>query len=90
MKSRVRAKGHEDLKDSLFISAKVRPVAKYNENSLRKLPGRLFTSKATHIQAMTKSFKPMIDKISGRIGNTQYVDELNLKLGARVMLILLA
>ena len=36
---------------------------------------------------MSKTFKPKIDKESGRIGDTQYVDELRLKLGARVMLI---
>ena len=36
---------------------------------------------------MSKSYKPKIDKKSGRIGDTQYVDELNLKIGARVMLI---
>ena len=36
---------------------------------------------------MAKSYKPRIDKITGRIGDTQYVDELYLKIGARVMLI---
>ena len=36
---------------------------------------------------MTKSFKPKIDKATGRIGDTQYVDNLNLKMGSRVMLI---
>ena len=36
---------------------------------------------------MTKSYKPKIDKASGRIGDTQYVDHLNLKIGSRVMLI---
>ena len=36
---------------------------------------------------MSKSYKPKIDKKSGRIGDTHYVDELNIKKGARVMLI---
>jgi ATP-dependent exoDNAse (exonuclease V) alpha subunit len=71
----------------LFISAKVKPVASYNEKAINKLPGKLFVSRATHIQAMTKSYKPRVDKITGRIGDTQYVDELNLKNRARVMLI---
>ena len=44
-------------------------------------------SKAVHIQVMSKNFKPKVDKESGRISDTQYVDELNLKIGARVMLI---
>ena len=32
-------------------------------------------------------YKPRIDSITGRIGDTQYVDKLNLMIGARVMLI---
>ena len=82
----MRTKGHEDLRNTLFISAKVEPVAKYNKNSCEKLPGKLHECKATHFQALTKSFKPKIDK-TGRIGDTQYVDALNFKMGARVMLI---
>ena len=35
---------------------------------------------------MTKSFRPKLDKV-GRIGETQFVDKLYLKVGARVMLI---
>ena len=87
LKTRVRPVGHQDLKGGLFISAKVKPVATYNEKAINKLPGKLYVSKATHIQAMSKSYKPKVDKISGRVGDTQYVDELNLKIGARVMLI---
>ena len=87
LKSRIRTNGHADLKDALFISAKVKPVARYNENALNRLPGKMYVSKATHIQAMTKSYKPKIDKTTGRIGDTQYVNELNLKIGSRVMLI---
>ena len=87
LKSRVRQKGHSDLKGALFISAKVKPVAKFNEIALNKTPGKLYISKAWHMQALSKSFKPKIEKKSGRIGDTQFVDELNLKIGARVMLI---
>ena len=87
LKSRVRPNGHPDLKDALFISAKVKPVASFNEKAINKLPGKLYVSRATHIQAMSKSYKPKVDKITGRIGDTHYVDELNLKNGARVMLI---
>ena len=87
LKTRVRVKGHSDLKEALFISAKVLPVSKFNKKALDRISGKLYVSKATHIQAMTKSFKPQIDGITGRISDTQYVDELNLKIGARVMLI---
>ena len=87
LSGRVRPKGHKDIGGALFISAKVKPVSKFNQNAVDKLPGKLYVSKAIHIQAMSKTFKPKIDKESGRIGDTQYVDELKLKLGARVMLI---
>ena len=87
LKSKVRPKGDSDLKAALFISAKVKPVKKFNEIALNKTPGKLYVSKARHMQALSKSFKPKIVKKSGRIGDTQFVDELNLKKGARVMLI---
>ena len=75
LKNRVRPNGHPDLKGALFISALVKPVAGYNEKAINRLAGKLFVSRATHIQAMSTNFKPKIDKISGRIGSTQYVNE---------------
>ena len=87
LKSRVRTKGHADTKGALFISAKVIPVAKFNDISLIKTAGKLYVSQATHIQAMAKTYKPKIDKKSGRIGDTQFVDEFKFKIGARVILI---
>ena len=39
LKTRVRTKGHSDTKGALFISAKVIPVAKFNEISLNKTAG---------------------------------------------------
>ena len=87
LKARVRPRGHSDLKKALFISAKVKPVTIFNEKALNEIPGKLYTCKATHIQPMVKTYKPRVDKVTGRIGDTQYVDELHLKIGARVMLI---
>ena len=62
LKTRIRKKGHSDLKGALFISAKVIPVAKFNERALNKMPGKLYVSRARHIQALSKSYKPKIDK----------------------------
>jgi hypothetical protein len=67
LQSRVRPNGHKDLKGGLFISAKMKRVATYNKKAINRLPGKLYVSKATHIQAMSKSYKPKIDKITGRI-----------------------
>ena len=74
LKSRVRPRGQPDLKNSLLISAKVKPVSSFNDKTLNMLPGRFYVSQATHIQAMTKSYKTRIDSTTGRNGDTQYVD----------------
>ena len=61
LKSRVRKKGHKDLKDAMYIGGKCEPVMRYNERAISRLPGSLHISKATNIQAMTKSFRPKLD-----------------------------
>merc|ERR1711954_308130 len=65
LRGKIRTKGHSDLKGALFISAKVIHVAKFNEISLNKTPDKLYVCQARHIQLMTKSYKPKIDKKSG-------------------------
>ena len=87
LRSRIRPRLHPDLKDCVFISAQVKPVAKFNAKSLRLLEGERYLCQAIYIHAMSKKFKPRIDPDSGRIGDTQYVDVLEIKIGARVMLI---
>ena len=54
---------------------------------VNRLPGKLYVSKAVHMQAMSKKFEPMLKTKSGRIGDTMFVNILNLKIGARVMVI---
>ena len=44
----VSTKGHEDLRNTLFISAKVDPVTNHNKNALNRLSGKLHACKATH------------------------------------------
>ena len=87
LRGKIKKKGDSELKGALFISAKVKPVTRFNEIALNKTPGKLYVSRARHMQALSKSYKPRIEKKSGRIGDTQFVDELNLKIGSRVMLI---
>ena len=87
LNTRVRKKGHQDLKNALFITAQVKPAAEYNEKMINRLMGKLYVSKAIHMQALSRNFKPRIQEKSGRIGDTMFVDILSLKIGARVMLI---
>ena len=87
LNTRARKKDHPDLRKALFITAQVKPATEYNEKMINRLHGKLFVSKATHIQTLSKKFKPRIQEKSGRIGDTMFVDVLNLKIGARVMVI---
>ena len=87
LRSRIRPKNHPDIQQCMFVSARVKPVAVYNTRALRLLEGERFVCQAIHIQAMSKTFKPRIDSDSGRIGDTNFVDVLEIKIGARVMLI---
>ena len=51
-----------------------------------KLSGKLFILKAKNFNSKQKNFIPPVDK-AGRIGDTQFLDVLRLKVGSRVMLI---
>ena len=86
LESRVRSEGHPDLEGAMLISPRKVKVARFNEKCINELTGKLYKSKAVHIQAMSKNFKPAIND-SGCIGPTQFVDTIHLKIGARVMLI---
>ena len=54
---------------------------------MEKLSGEEFISEAVHIHQTMKNCKPRIDKDTGRITKTSFVDKLKLKIGAKVMLI---
>ena len=61
-------------------------VAKHNETHLSALPGELHELKATNHLATQKNFKPKIH-LEGTIGQTSFMNQLKLKLGAKVILI---
>ena len=56
-----------------------------NDKKLASLKGKLEVFKATHLCAYQKNFKPKIDD-HGFVGETPILDELKLKIGAKVML----
>ena len=74
-----QAEPNKDIKDALFISAKLLSVANFNQNAVKKLCGKLYRSKETQLQAMTKFYNPRIYKKTGRIDESQFVNELNAK-----------
>ena len=84
--TRVRHEDDPDVIDALKICPTVRETISYNRKKMNSLPGKLYTLRAVNFISSKKNFKPRLDK-SGRIGDTQFLDELLLKVGARVMLI---
>lgn len=86
LNKRVRLEDDPEVENCSRICAKVNEAVEYNKKKINELPGQLFTMPSRHFNSSMKKFKPNIDK-SGRIGNTQFLDVLHLKVGARVMLI---
>ena len=86
LRTRIRPKDHPDLKETLYIACKRKEVTKHNTKCLNDLPGKLYENKAINFTALKKNFKPPLTDF-GTIGDTQFVDKLSLKIGARVMMI---
>ncbi len=58
----------------------------FNIEKMAQISSPLLVMKATHFTKLNSNYKPSIDK-AGRIGDTQFLDSLQLKIGSRVMLI---
>ena len=86
---RVRPKGHEDLKQAAFNIICTRKTAgNMNMIYVLKLPGEMIKIDAVNFKSNRKSFKPPMHKSGdGTISKTGFMNELRLKLGAKVMLI---
>ena len=88
LRTRVRPKGHPDLKDvSVHIVPTRKACAKYNSDYLNSLKEDEIHLKANHYNTTQKNFKPFIEKKEGAIGTTSFLDEIHLKLGCDVILI---
>ena len=86
LRKTVRKKNHSDLKDALYISAKRATVNDHNEKCLNNTKGHLYEIKARHYTKLKQNFKPYI-KQNGSISDTQFLDMLKIKIGAKIMLI---
>ena len=87
--SRVRPKGHEDLKGAAFNIICTRKTAgEMNFKYLLKLPGEMIKIDAVNFKSNHKTFKPPMHKSGdGTIAQTGFMNQLKLKIGAKVMLI---
>ena len=86
--SRVRKENHKDLEDAaLFIGCTRKFVSKYNEKYIKSLPGEMTTLRSINFAANKKGLiKPRVDD-NGTIGGTAFKDEIQVKKGAKIILI---
>ena len=90
LKTRIRQPTNSDINngnDALFIAARNKDVKKFNDEHMLQVDGEEFILEAVHIHPTMKNYSPKVDKNTGRIGQTSFVDKLKLKIGAKVMLI---
>ena len=88
LRSRVRKENHRDLEDAaLYIGCTRRFVSKYNEKYIKSLPGEMTTLRSINFAANKKGLiKPRVDD-NGTIGGTAFKDEIQVKKGAKIILI---
>ena len=88
LNSRIRRKGHEDIKNAnIIIAATRKECGSANMMHVAKLPGKIVRLSATHHHQTRKSFKARIDARDSSVGTTQFVDKLILRENAKVIII---
>ena len=88
LRTRVRPEKHPDLKTAdLFIVCKRKECAKLNFAHMNKIDGKMIKLKARHHNPTQKNYKPWIEPKEGAVATTSFLDELLVKIGAKVMLI---
>ena len=86
LEQHVKQEGDPAILDCVRICATVKETVDQNEKKVNELPGKLYCVKATNFTSTKRNFTPMCDK-SGRIGDTQFLNHLTIKIGSRVLLI---
>ena len=88
LETRVRPSEHPDIKNATFnIVSTVKKAHEMNMAYLNSLPGPLTVIKAINYKTNQRNFTPTLSPKDGQISNTGFLDELKLKVGAKVMLI---
>ena len=88
LETRVRQKGHKDLKEvDIYITGKRKECAKANLLYIVRLPGPMIKLRAIHDHPLRKNYKGRVDTRDGTVGDTGFMDQLILKQNANVMII---
>ena len=74
-------------KANLYIVPTRNACAGYNRVYQEPLDGEEILLKATHFHSTQQKYMPFIEKKEGAIGNTSFVDDLRVKIGAKIILI---
>ena len=61
-------------------------VRQYNEKILSLLPGEYEVLSATNIMEEKRNFNPRPDEVDGKVPNTPFIQDLYLKIGAKVIM----
>ena len=88
LRTRVRPATHPDVTNAdMYIGCIKKDVASINQNYIKKLDGKAYVLKAKHHHATQKKYKPSIDKKDGGVGTTAFQNEVEVKIGAKIMII---
>ena len=88
LKKRVFPEKSKEVQSCEFYIAALRvAVHKWNCEKLNRMTSEAFTIPAIHINPLQKNFTPFIDDKDGVVGNTGFLDQLVIKIGAPIMVI---
>ena len=87
LKERVRPSEHSDLQGATVIACKHVAVNDHNSKSLRQIDAELIEVQAINTHSNIPNFFPKIDAKKGTVGTTAYLQNLQLKVGCRLMII---
>ena len=85
IEARVRPEGHPDLEGAMYLTATNLSVNKHNKTRINELKTELETIEARNLHPTIKNFRPFVED-NGKIKGTPFLQTLDLKVGARVML----
>ena len=86
LRTRIRPDNHPDLQGAMYITCTNKTVLKMNKIRLSELNTELVEIEAINIHPTIKNFKPKVEE-KGTVGGTAFMQTLQLKVGAKVMLI---
>ena len=89
LKERVRKENSPEIKkevDAIYIYGTNKNVNKMNIKRLSEMKGEEHTIPAICLHKSIKKFKPHTDKGTGTVQKTPFLNELKIKIGAKVML----